>query len=119
MSCRCEECLCNEQPVTCHKLHPDSERFVELMNDHIDLHLLKQQDYGDDDNPFANIRASEEFGVPAWVGALIRMNDKMVRLKSMVRKGYLANESVEDSLRDLAVYATIALVLYEQAADGD
>ena len=78
------------------------------------LHDKKQQDYGTDADPFANVRAAEEFGVPAWLGCLIRMNDKMTRLKNFAKKGSLSNESVEDSLRDLAVYSLIALLLYRE-----
>jgi hypothetical protein len=94
--------------------HPSSARFHELVQEIVALHDRKQADYGADDDPFANVRSSKEWGVPAWVGALIRLNDKVHRLKSFARKGSLANESAEDSMRDIAVYALIALVLYEQ-----
>lgn len=80
------------------------------------LHDKKQQDYGTNEDPFANVRASEEFGVPAWQGCLIRMNDKVSRLKTFCKKGTLSNEGVEDSLRDLAVYSLIALVLFREGA---
>jgi hypothetical protein len=79
-----------------------------------ELHDRKQQDYGTDADPFANVRASEEFGIPAWMGAVLRGNDKMSRLKTYAKKGTLANEGVEDSLRDMAVYALIALVLFRE-----
>ncbi|KKL13159.1 hypothetical protein LCGC14_2528550 [marine sediment metagenome] len=65
-------------------------------------------------DPFANVRGSEEWGVEPWVGALIRATDKIRRLQKFARVGKLANEAVEDSFRDLAVYAIIALVLYEE-----
>lgn len=94
--------------------HPNSARFHELVKEIADLHDRKQADYGAGDDPFANVRASKDWGVPGWVGALIRLNDKIQRLKNFARKGALANESAEDSMRDIAVYALIALVLYEQ-----
>lgn len=75
------------------------------------MHDKKQKDYGREGDPFANVRASADFGVPAWIGCTIRMNDKMKRLQKAARGGTMANESVEDSLLDLAVYAIIALVL--------
>lgn len=78
------------------------------------LHDLKQQDYGTDEDPFANVRATGEWGVPAWVGAMIRANDKLQRMKSMVRNGAVANEAIEDSFRDLAVYSIIGLILFEE-----
>lgn len=95
-----------------------SERFHAILNELGELHDRKQADYGSPSDPFANVRSSEEFGVPAWVGAVIRGNDKMSRIKSFVRRGELLNESLEDSLRDLAVYAVIALVLYEERGHG-
>lgn len=94
--------------------HPNSARFHELVQEIAALHDLKQEDYGAGDDPFANVRSSAAWGVPGWVGTLIRLNDKVVRLQSFVRKGKLANESAEDSMRDIAVYALIALVLYEE-----
>ena|SRR5437867_7956828 len=96
-------------------MHPGSKRFHKILKELGELHDKKQADYGSDRDPFANVRSSEDFGVPGWVGALVRGNDKVSRLKSFIRKGVLRNEPVEDSLRDLAVYAIIALVLYEES----
>jgi hypothetical protein len=89
-------------------------RFQEILAEIDSLHLRKQQDYGADHDPFANVRASTEWGVPAWVGALIRATDKIRRLQTYARRGTLANEGVEDSFRDLAVYALIGLILWEE-----
>ncbi len=80
-----------------------------------ELHDRKQQDYGTDNDPFANVRASREFGVEPWIGAMVRLNDKITRVKSFIAKGNLANESLEDSLSDIAVYAVIAKVLYRES----
>ena len=91
-----------------------SERFYEILHDLRELHDQKQLDYGTRADPFANVRGSEGWGVPAWVGAMIRATDKLVRLQKFARDGVLANEGVEDSFRDLAVYAIIGLVLYEE-----
>jgi hypothetical protein len=38
----------------------------------------------------------------------------MHRIQSFLQNGSLANESVEDSLKDLAAYALIALVLFRE-----
>lgn len=81
------------------------------------LHAKKSGDYGSDNDILANLRSSEEFGVPAWVGAMIRANDKMIRIKNMAKRGRLLNESVDDSLIDLANYTVLAIVLNEEA-DG-
>ncbi len=90
-------------------------RFHDILKELAELHGRKSHDYGRNADLFANIRASEEFGVPAWKGALIRLNDKVHRLKSYCLNGSLANEGVEDSLLDLAAYSVIALVLLREA----
>jgi hypothetical protein len=94
--------------------HPSSKRFYAVLAELCELHAKKQQDYGKGDDPFANVRSSKEWGVSPWIGALIRLNDKVKRLQAFAIKGSLANEGVEDSLRDISVYSAIALVLYEQ-----
>ena len=94
--------------------HKNTERFHAILKELGELHDKKQKDYGSDKEPFANLKAAEEFGIPAWLGAVIRLNDKVARIKSLVTKGSLSNESLEDSLKDIAVYGAIALVLFEE-----
>lgn len=94
--------------------HPNSARFHELLGLAGEMHDRKQEDYGKGDDPFANVRSSTEWGLPGWVGAMVRLNDKVRRLQSLRTKGSLANESALDSFLDIAVYALIAHVLYEQ-----
>jgi hypothetical protein len=94
--------------------HPSSERFHEILQELGRLHDEKSIGYGTSEDPLANCRASERWGVPGWVGTMVRASDKVQRLQSFVQKGSLPFESIEDSLRDLAVYAVIALVLFEQ-----
>ena len=99
------------------RTHKSSCEFYQRLVEAAELHAKKQRDYGTGEDPFANVRATEKFGIPAWVGVAIRMNDKITRIQSMVKKGSLANESVEDSLLDIGVYAIIALVLRQQDAE--
>ncbi len=89
-------------------------QFMAILDEIRAMHIKKGADYGTDQDTFANVRASEEFGVPAWKGAVLRANDKMARLKTYCIKGTLANEGVEDSLLDLANYAVIALRLFRE-----
>jgi hypothetical protein len=91
--------------------HPE---YLKLLDEMRVLHCKKAADYGRGEDPFANVRAGADFGVPAWVGVMIRANDKMHRIKSFIQNGELKNESVEDSLKDLAAYALIALVLLRE-----
>src|SRR3990167_9188321 len=80
----------------------------------LEMHDLKNRDYGIDADPFANVRQSEQFGVPAWLGAIVRLNDKITRIKAWTRNKSLANESLRDSLIDIVVYGAIAVTLFDQ-----
>ena len=96
-----------------------SPRFHKILLELGALHDRKQADYGTDADPFANVRGSSDWGIPPWVGAMVRATDKLRRLQKFARKGELANESVQDSFRDLAVYAIIGLILYEETAEPE
>ena len=94
--------------------------FDKVIKEIVAMHNKKQADYGrpEEGDPFANVRASEDFGIPGWVGAVIRANDKVRRLQKAAKGGKLANESIEDSLLDAAVYFMIALCLFRET-DGN
>jgi hypothetical protein len=101
------------------ELADESIPFAEILCEALEMHIRKSNDYGDcvTKDPYANVRASEDFGVPAWKGSLIRAHDKITRLKQFARKGALANESAADSMLDLCVYFPIILMLYRQASE--
>lgn len=103
--------------------HPSSQAFHDRIDSYKDLHDRKQLDYGTSDDPFANIRAgAKKLGLPAWIGAVLRMNDKIERLnkaaKQYIETGEitLANEGVLDSFDDLAVYSGIGAVVFSEEA---
>lgn len=94
--------------------HETSRRFHAKLRQLAETHDRKSADYGTDGDPFANVRSCETtLGIPAWVGVEIRVGDKTQRIGSFVQKGELANESLEDSILDRAVYSVIQLVLLE------
>jgi len=102
--------------------HPSSQRFHDILGELGALHDKKQKDYGSGEDPFANLRATEDWccpachaPIPGWLGALIRLSDKVKRLQAFTRNGKLANEGVIDSMDDIGVYAPIARVMYEEA----
>ena len=100
--------------------HPASQSFVDRVTAWIELHDQKQQDYGKEGDPFANIRRVERMKIPAWVGCVIRMADKMARLEVAVEQYLttgevkLANEGVLDSFDDMGVYSGIGAILFEE-----
>ena len=100
-------------------LRPGSEAFVDVLEEIRELHLRKTLDYGCDEDALSNIRNSADvINVPAYAGCVLRMSDKMHRLRSFFRRGEVEFDGVEDTLLDLAAYAAIALVLYREAQNA-
>jgi hypothetical protein len=99
-------------------LRPGSEAFVSVLDEIRNLHFRKTLDYGCDEDALSNIRNSADvINVPAYAGCVLRMSDKMHRLRSFFRRGEVEFDGVEDTLLDLAAYAAIALVLYREAQE--
>ena len=96
------------------KLHPTSRRFFGVLDRIKSLHLKKAHDYGSDQDPLANIRQCQAFGLDPKLGVFYRLSDKFFRLAAFFRKGELKNEPVEDTLLDIASYAVIMFVLMEE-----
>ncbi len=73
----------------------------------IPLLRAKGHDYSGNDDYFSNLR---DFGP---MGLVVRIGDKYHRLKNFFQSGKLMveEESIEDTLRDLANYALMTLVL--------
>ena len=82
------------------------------------LHYQKQLDYGSDTDPYANLRASADVGLDPTIGVVLRMNDKQRRLNSWASGSELANEGLEDTLLDLAVYAICGLILHRETVEN-
>ena len=98
------------------KLPPKTaeEHYWEIHEEIKNLHKAKGADYGTVQDPFDNLRAASDFGMPCWVGVALRMRDKMSRIQTFVKKGELVNESIEDSFLDMANYAMLGLALYRE-----
>lgn len=77
--------------------------FSDITKDMIELYERKNKDYGNSFDKTLN-----EFGI---VAGLIRLNDKMNRVKSIYNKDVsVKDESLEDTLIDLANYAVMTLM---------
>jgi hypothetical protein len=109
--------LVHVQIVSDEKLYGDP-MFYEILVDMAELHSRKNRDYSPGDEPLKNFYECEDLGVPGWKGVLVRLSDKWMRIKNLVRRGGAAqNESLEDSLLDSAVYYVICLVLRRRDAE--
>lgn len=88
---------------------PKQEIFNEITVKMAETYKAKNHDYG---NSFS--KSIDEFGL---VAAVVRLNDKMERLKSLAKMGSdeikVKDESIKDTLLDLANYAVMTLVELE------
>lgn len=76
--------------------------FTQICTDMIKLHEAKNHDYG---NSFD--KSMDEFGL---VAPAIRLSDKLNRFKSLIKsEAKVKDESIEDTLQDLACYSVMAL----------
>ena len=103
----------SSQPTT-------SQRFLDLLQEMRTLHESKSADYGSETDPLANIRQGAEFvGIEPWRGCMVRIADKVQRLKTYCRTGRLVHEGVRDTLLDLSAYSLLAIVLFDEGnVDG-
>jgi len=96
-------------------LRPGSREFLAVLDEIRELHLRKTLDYGQDDDALSNIRSSADvINVPSWAGAILRISDKLHRIKAFFRRGLVEFDGIEDTLLDGAAYFAIALVLYRE-----
>jgi len=95
-----------------------SQRYLQLLDEMKTLHVRKNAGYAGEDNKdaWANFRMSENFGVSAFLGCLVRLSDKYIRVTNLVHnpKNEQVGENVKDTLFDLAAYALIAICLLEE-----
>lgn len=89
-------------------------RLEELYKENVEISRMKNADYASEGDPFLNFRACEAFGVPATTGLLVRMSDKLIRCANLVnREAQVKDESILDTLSDLANYAMILRMYIE------
>lgn len=80
-----------------------------------DLHDRKNANYAEDGNPLSNFEECEKFGIPAYIGTMVRMSDKWSRLTQLMSgKKDSVGESVTDTLMDMAVYCLLEIILVEK-----
>ena len=99
------------------KTHP---RFYELLDEMKSIAEKKGSDYSGKEDVYRNFHACEDFGIPAWIGVLIRITDKHSRLKELTMKATkgespeVKDETIKDTMIDLANYCLICRVLFEE-----
>ena len=82
----------------------------ETTNKCFDIFKAKNSDYAcESADALSNFRTSEVVGVPAPLGVLVRVMDKIQRIRSFAVKGELQvkGESVDDAIEDIINYMVL------------
>lgn len=103
----------------------DKKQYFEFaekfFSDCLETSKKKNADYtGGSPDPFSNFTSVEVLSIKTEVGFLTRMFDKMKRISSFVHQGELQvkDESVKDTLQDLANYCCLMAGYIESQKDG-
>lgn len=93
------------------KLAEGVEKFTEITSNMAKTYAAKNHDYG---NSFD--KSLDKFGI---VASIVRMGDKMNRIESLTNKEAKVNdESVKDTLLDLANYAIMTVMWLDKTRKG-
>ena len=93
-----------------------SGAYLQLLDEMSKMHLAKNAGYGSQHDAWSNFRSSEGWGVPAYIGCLIRMSDKYQRMQNLIAdpSNDQVGESIIDTAMDLAAYALIFVCLWRE-----
>ena len=93
------------------KLAESVEKFTEITNNMAKTYAAKNHDYG---NSFE--QSLDKFGL---VASVVRLGDKMNRIESLTKKeAQVKDESVKDTLLDLANYAIMTVMWLDKTRKG-
>jgi len=76
----------------------------------LSITVAKNADYtAGSSDPYANFRIAESFGVHPAIGIVLRITDKLQRIRSFALSGEMAvkSESVDDACDDIVNYAIL------------
>ena len=85
-------------------MESDNSKFGKVLSEMFDTYKKKNEDYG---NSFSE--TIQEFG---YIPAVARINDKLKRVKNMVKGNdmNITDESMRDNLLDIANYCVLTIV---------
>ena len=101
------------KPETLFRLHEETCKKT------LDIMRAKNSDYcggTETVDALANFKSAKSLGLHPVTGLLLRMQDKLMRIKSFVNDGQLqvAGESVDDACEDLVNYSILAKALLSE-----
>jgi hypothetical protein len=99
----------------------NKEQFLKRLKELYDINLAiadrKNSDYATSFDPFKNFRLCEQLGIcSVEVGMLVRICDKLSRISNLLEgeQPEVQDESIMDTLSDMANYSMILRVFIEQ-----
>jgi hypothetical protein len=95
-----------------------NELVAHTLGDLMETLKKKQNDYTGGGDPFANFRLSTLEGVEPTTGLMIRVQDKMQRIRTYLKKGelFVDGEGFEDAIEDVIGYMLILKGLLREQA---
>ena len=98
--------------------YPDmSDRFKQILDEEYKLFCRKQHDYGSDNITLGEDLSKEDGRMVSLTALVVRMNDKINRLKTIIIKNKGKNavrqETYMDAFIDLSIYGIIAQLVAE------
>mgnify|MGYP006219463625 CR=1 FL=1 len=92
------------------------DRFNTLLDEMKRINREKRHDYANKKDVFANFRESEILNVHPVTGILMRVIDKIQRIKTFTNDGELSvpDETVDDACEDIVNYAILAKAMLRQ-----
>lgn len=132
LDCTAEDIYGDEGSIVSPPSFPDDSAFApppnplivhleQLYKENLEIARKKNADYASDQDPFANFNLAPLLaGISVERGILVRMSDKQARVSNLLDKpAQVADESIEDSLADLANYALILIARLRMKRNGE
>ena len=95
-----------------------TSEFKQIQKDQYELFCKKQYDYGSGNITLGGDLENESDRMLSLIALVIRMNDKVNRLKNIIiknsGKNAVSDETYMDAFRDLSVYGVIAQLVAEK-----
>ena len=90
-----------------------AKEFKKIQNEQYDLFAKKMMDYGLGNIALGSLLEDEEDKKLSLTGVWLRCNDKINRLKNLLKTGknYVEGEGIIDSFIDIANYGIIAILV--------